>query len=633
MYQVHQLALVVFAVFVVSSCSDGSSSNKPDPINNPNPIDMTTYSLSAEVLEVAKRSGCLACHSVDKKVVGPAWRDVAQKYQDDATAVDRLVAKVKAGGKGVWGDVPMPPYSPRVPDADIALLVTSILGAASIIPPASISGTVAADTSVEHKLFLIEDTVYSLAVDVPTGNVDSSVYAVDPNGIRILVETVHSQGTSKQITLHPRASGTFIVVVTGVVASQYTLSISVFNQDQFLELAKASGCLACHSIEKKVVGPAFSDIATKYRDVADATTLLMSKVAAGGGGVWGEIETMPPYSPRVSQDDIERLVVYLLTLKPPVLTPPIVMPPPTDLGPMMELAGSSGCFTCHSIDKKIVGPAWIDVANFYRDNANAYATLFAKIKAGGKGTWGEIPMPPYSPRVSDASIAQLIADILALGGPSSSIPGTAWSVVGSVAQGETDLVSFIGDAWALYTIELETVTGDADVAVYSIDGDLTTRRLIGKSDLKQSQERVYFSTEALLENYQIEVYGVEASDYGLLVRATPLILPDPQPPSTEQFRNYIYVLNDATHNLAKASGCLACHAETTRVVGPSFKAISLRFKDVAGSKERLIAKVKVGGKGYWGEIPMPPYSPRVSDGDIDALVQSILFSDAMPTAP
>jgi cytochrome c len=67
------------------------------------------------------------------------------------------------------------------------------------------------------------------------------------------------------------------------------------------------------------------------------------------------------------------------------------------------------------------------------------------------------------------------------------------------------------------------------------------------------------------------------------------------------------------------------------VVGPSFKAISLRFKDVAGSKDRLIAKVKAGGAGSWGDIPMPPYSPRVSDVDIDALVQSILFGDPAPT--
>jgi cytochrome c len=78
-------------------------------------------------LELAKKSGCLACHSVEKKIVGPAWRDVGKKYKGDAEAKARLIAKVKAGGKGVWGAAPMPPYSPRVADADIEKLVTFVL--------------------------------------------------------------------------------------------------------------------------------------------------------------------------------------------------------------------------------------------------------------------------------------------------------------------------------------------------------------------------------------------------------------------------------------------------------------------------------------------------------------------------
>lgn len=83
-------------------------------------------------LDLAKKSGCLACHSVDNKVVGPAWKDVAAKYKGDAGAKDALLAKVKTGGKGNWtdvtGGVPMPPYSPRVSDGDIATLVDFILG-------------------------------------------------------------------------------------------------------------------------------------------------------------------------------------------------------------------------------------------------------------------------------------------------------------------------------------------------------------------------------------------------------------------------------------------------------------------------------------------------------------------------
>ncbi len=85
-------------------------------------------------LGLAKKSGCLACHSVEKKVVGPAWQDVSARYKGDEGAKAQLVAKVKAGGKGNWtevtGGVPMPPYSPRVADADIETLVDFVLSLA-----------------------------------------------------------------------------------------------------------------------------------------------------------------------------------------------------------------------------------------------------------------------------------------------------------------------------------------------------------------------------------------------------------------------------------------------------------------------------------------------------------------------
>ena len=85
-------------------------------------------------LDLAKKSGCLACHSVEKKIVGPAWKDVSAKYKGDAAARDALIAKVKKGGKGNWtevtGGAPMPPYSPRVSDENIAKLVDFVLGLA-----------------------------------------------------------------------------------------------------------------------------------------------------------------------------------------------------------------------------------------------------------------------------------------------------------------------------------------------------------------------------------------------------------------------------------------------------------------------------------------------------------------------
>jgi cytochrome c len=76
--------------------------------------------------ELAKKHNCLACHQTDKKVVGPSYKDVAAKYAGDKTAEAKLFEKVKKGGVGVWGQIPMPPNA-TVPDQDIKALVKWVL--------------------------------------------------------------------------------------------------------------------------------------------------------------------------------------------------------------------------------------------------------------------------------------------------------------------------------------------------------------------------------------------------------------------------------------------------------------------------------------------------------------------------
>ena len=81
---------------------------------------------AADGAALAQKNACMSCHSVDKKIVGPAYKDVAKKYAGDKGAQAKLVAKVKAGGKGVWGDIPMPP-NPQVSPADLNTIVAWIL--------------------------------------------------------------------------------------------------------------------------------------------------------------------------------------------------------------------------------------------------------------------------------------------------------------------------------------------------------------------------------------------------------------------------------------------------------------------------------------------------------------------------
>jgi cytochrome c len=77
--------------------------------------------------DLATKSGCMACHAVDKKLVGPAYQEVAKKYKASDEAM--LVDKVKKGGKGNWGQIPMPPND-KLKDEDLKTLVKWILGGA-----------------------------------------------------------------------------------------------------------------------------------------------------------------------------------------------------------------------------------------------------------------------------------------------------------------------------------------------------------------------------------------------------------------------------------------------------------------------------------------------------------------------
>lgn len=75
---------------------------------------------------LASARNCMACHAVDKKLVGPSYRDVAARYASDKSAVDKLAAKIVKGGAGVWGPVPMP-SNPQVSEAEAKRLAAWVM--------------------------------------------------------------------------------------------------------------------------------------------------------------------------------------------------------------------------------------------------------------------------------------------------------------------------------------------------------------------------------------------------------------------------------------------------------------------------------------------------------------------------
>ena len=94
--------------------------------NRDHPPPAAAASAPAEADAPAVRHGCVACHAVDKRTVGPSFREIAARYRGDSAAAAKLAAKVRDGGAGAWGQIPMPPH-PQLAAADVDGLVAWVL--------------------------------------------------------------------------------------------------------------------------------------------------------------------------------------------------------------------------------------------------------------------------------------------------------------------------------------------------------------------------------------------------------------------------------------------------------------------------------------------------------------------------
>ncbi len=92
-----------------------------------------------------------------------------------------------------------------------------------------------------------------------------------------------------------------------------TLVMSVSAAQASEALAEKSGCLGCHSVSEKVVGPAFKDVAAKYKGQKDAPSVLLQKVRNGGSGVWGTVAM--PANTKVSDKDLKKVIAWILAQK------------------------------------------------------------------------------------------------------------------------------------------------------------------------------------------------------------------------------------------------------------------------------------------------------------------------------
>lgn len=181
--------------------------------------------------------------------------------------------------------------------------------------------------------------------------------------------------------------------------------------DEGLALMKKSDCLACHQEMIKVVGPAYADVAAKYKTDKNAIAKLIEKVKVGGKGVWGEMPMSP--HPTLKDEEIGKMIKYILTIKggkaPEVALAPQVS---SELSPIFELMKKSDCYACHADRELKIGPSYLEVAKKYKGNADV-KKIAEKIKNGGTGVWGNVPMLPH-PQLSDEDIDKMVKAILSV---------------------------------------------------------------------------------------------------------------------------------------------------------------------------------------------------------------------------
>ncbi len=118
--------IMVAALGLFAACGGGEKEAKETTSEQKTGGDLSDNPIYQKALTIITNSDCKTCHLVDEKNVGPAWRDVANKYADSANAVAYLSHKIINGGSGVWGQVPMAAH-PTMPQEDAETLAKYVL--------------------------------------------------------------------------------------------------------------------------------------------------------------------------------------------------------------------------------------------------------------------------------------------------------------------------------------------------------------------------------------------------------------------------------------------------------------------------------------------------------------------------
>jgi cytochrome c len=320
--------------------------------------------------DLMRKSDCFSCHSASRKIVGPAYMDVAKKYKGASAAkIKVLVQKVKNGGSGNWGAVPMAGH-PSLADADIEKMLRWVLSRSAansvVAAPAAPAAAPVATVAVEAK--------------PASGVAEPKKTKKKAHHSKIHLETEElAYGTDEE--------------VRGLMDKQ--------------------GCFGCHSglrgdgDPEEMPWPSFIKIENKYKKSRPMEALVKKVSENSGKLAWGKVPH-PQYT-GLPPTALRTMLGYILDGKASKASAPAAQ---VELSAEEWMRKKSDCFTCHSVDKKVVGPAYKEVAKKYAGaGAAQVASLVKKVKQGGSGSWGTVPMAAHA-SVPDAQIEKSVRWVL-----------------------------------------------------------------------------------------------------------------------------------------------------------------------------------------------------------------------------
>jgi cytochrome c len=321
---------------------------------------------------LVKSNDCLSCHAVNRKVVGPAYMDVAKKYHGASEAqIQTLVKKVKSGGSGNWGAVPMAAH-PTVPDADLEKMVKWVLSRT----PANIAADAAAAAAAQP-------TPAPTVAPAPGG----APAAAAP------VKKAHHDSYLK---------------------SEDTEAPLAFDSDAHVrDLMEKQGCYGCHSgtrrdgMADEMPWPSFAKLEAKYKNAKDIEPIVKKVRLNEGKEKWGTVPH-PTYED-LPEGAVQAMVAYIVSGK---ATQGVAVVDPNAMPAEEWMRKAADCFSCHSVNNKVVGPAYRDVAKRYAGASDAQIkVLVKKVREGGSGNWGNVPMAAH-PNATDAQLEKAVRWVL-----------------------------------------------------------------------------------------------------------------------------------------------------------------------------------------------------------------------------